>query len=339
MLTCTETKNKLTKFLADSWQEPSRREKLCGQTIFVASQERCFKLTCNTCEEVYLLATSQEEADTRLFLHAQTHRSLVFLADDTDVFVICLGLSSYINCNMNLRRGTKTRVRMVDIARVSTVLGSEMCSLLPGLHAWTGCDTVSALANQKNKSLENCAATSIYRQASLGSSWSLAPETFSLIQKFTCQLYSKNTKITKVNDLRYQVFCAKNGDVESGQLPPCEDTLRQHTLRANYQAAIWRHSLESLPDIPEPSAGHGWELNTEGDLTIQWMIGEAAPNAVLSLISCKCTRSCHHSDCSCMLNGLKCTMACKLQNCSNMAQEAVEDKLDSSDTEYDSDDN
>ena len=78
------------------------------------------------------------------------------------------------------------------------------------------------------------------------------------------------------------MFCAKNGDVESGQLPPCEDTLRQHTLRANYQAAIWRHSLESLPDIPEPSAGHGWELNTEGDLTIQWMTGEAAPNAVIS---------------------------------------------------------
>ena len=62
LLTCTETKNKFTKFLADSWQEPSRREKLCGQTMFVACQEWCFKLTCNTCEEVYLLATSQEEA-------------------------------------------------------------------------------------------------------------------------------------------------------------------------------------------------------------------------------------------------------------------------------------
>ena len=125
MLTRTETKNNLTKFLADPWQEPSRREKLCGQTMFVACQERCFKLTCNTCEEVYLLATSQEEADTRLFLHAQnaaqTHRSHVFLADDTDVFVICLGLSCYINCNMYLRRGTKSRVRIVDIARKATV--------------------------------------------------------------------------------------------------------------------------------------------------------------------------------------------------------------------------
>ena len=169
-----------------------------------------------------------------------------------------------------------------------------------------------------------------YRQAfiSLGASWYLTPEAFHKIQKFTCQLYSKRTKITKVNDLHYQMFCAKNEDIESEQLPPCEDMLRQHTFHANYQAAIWRHSLERLPDIPEPSAGHGWELNTEGNLTIQWMTGEAAPNAVLSLISCKCTRRCHYSDCSCMLNGLKCTIAYKFQNRSNMAQESVEDIQD-----------
>ena len=113
--------------------------------------------------------------------------------------------------------------------------------------------------------------------------------------------------------------------------------LRQHTLRANYQAAIWRQSLKRLPGISEPSAGHGWELNTEGDLTIQWMTGEAAPNAVLSLISCKCTWRLFRL--SCMLNGLKCTIACKLQNCCNMAQESVEDIQDSSDSDSDSEDN
>ena len=62
-------------------------------------------------------------------------------------------------------------------------------------------------------------------------------------------------------------------------------------------------------------------------------------NAVLSLISCKCTRRCHYSDCSCMLNGLKCTIACKLQNCYNMAQESVEDIQDSSDSDSDIEDN
>jgi len=78
LLTCTETKNKLIEFLADSWQAQSRRQKLVGITMFVASQQQCF--TTDTCEEVNNLATSQEEADTPLFLHAQhaalTHQSL-----------------------------------------------------------------------------------------------------------------------------------------------------------------------------------------------------------------------------------------------------------------------
>ena len=60
---------------------------------------------------------------------------------------------------------------------------------------------------------------------------------------------------------------------------------------------------------------------------------------VLSLISCKCARKCQDSGCSCILNGLKCTIAYKLQDCSNMAEEDVKDKLDSSDTNIDSDDN
>ena len=43
--------------------------------------------------------------------------------------------------------------------------------------------------------------------------------------------------------------------------------------------------LESSPDsyIPEPFGGHD-DLNTEGELTIQWMTGEAAPNGVVVII-------------------------------------------------------
>ena len=120
--------------------------------MFVASQELCFKLTASTYEEVDILATNQEEADTPLFLHAQyaalTHQSLVILADDTDVFIISLELSSPINNNMYFRHSTKSHVRMIDISRLATVLGGERCSVLPGLHAWTEYDTVSSLANQ-----------------------------------------------------------------------------------------------------------------------------------------------------------------------------------------------
>ena len=184
---------------------------------------------------------------------ARKYQSLVFVADDTGVFIICLSLSSSIHSNIYVRRGTKSRVRLVDITKLSEALGSEVCAALPGLHSWTGCDTVSALANQgKMKALNIVQQNPKYRGAfsSLGDAWTLAPDVFKHIQEFTCQLYCRNTKIVEVNDLRYQMFCAKKGDIESGQLPPCEDTLMQHTLCANYQAAIWRHSLENSPDIP-----------------------------------------------------------------------------------------
>ena len=71
---------------------------------------------------------------------------------------------------------------------------------------------------------------------------------------------------------------------------------------------------------------------------IQWMIGQAAPDAVLNLISCSCARRCLASDCSCMLNGLKCTIVCRLQNCCNMAQKADVEKQDTGDSDSDSED-
>ena len=60
-----------------------------------------------------------------------------------------------------------------------------------------------------------------------------------------------------VNELRCQLFRAKKGEVESGQLPPCEDCLFMQSLRANYQAGVWRRALEECPSNSNPS-GHRW---------------------------------------------------------------------------------
>ena len=124
--------------------------------------------------------------------------------------------------------------------------------------------------------------------------------------------------------------------MKSAQLPPCEDTLKQHTRRANYQAVIWRRSLVNSAETPNPSQGHGWTTSEDGSLVINWMTGSPAPQVVLSLLSCICARSCRPNDCTCIVNGLKCTAACKLQTCSNMAgddDEPENDQQDSSDSE------
>ena len=44
-----------------------------------------------------------------------------------------------------------------------------------------------------------------------------------------------------------------------------------------------------------------------------------APDAILELVSCHCSRSCTPELCSCLLNGLRCTDMCRLEDCDNQA--------------------
>ena len=128
-------------------------------------------------------------------------------------------------------------------------------------------------------------------------------------------MYVAATKTEEVNDLRYQLVCMKRGEAESSQLPPCRDCLTMHTQRANYQAAVWRRSLDSAPEIPNP-IDHGW-TEDDGNLAIHWMRSPPAPDAVLELLACKCKRSCKLPSCPCLTNKLPCTDMCSLQTCSN----------------------
>jgi len=332
LLACAESKNHLIQFLVDSWKDPKRRQQLSNKTMFVTCGEKCIKFTQESHEEIEALKSDQEEADTRLLLHAKhasvSYPALLIIADDTDVFIIALGLCRQINSEMFIRRGNKTRLRLVNISRLATALGVEVCTALLGLHPWTGCDTVSALAGQgKLKGLKLITQNEKYRDAftSLGSQWDLSSEVFNTIQEFTCKLYSRNSKVHEVNELRYDIFRCHRGEIDSAQLPPCENTLLQHTRRANYQAAIWRRSLDNSPAIPDPTEGHGWAKCQDGSLMINWMTTSPAPEMVIDLISCRCTRACRPSECTCMLNGIKCTAACKLMECANMVDEDSDD--------------
>lgn len=154
----------------------------------------------------------------------------------------------------------------------------------------------------------------------LGRAWTVSDELFKNLEEITCHMYVPSTHTTDVNLLRYQLFCTRRGEVESSQLPPCQDCLFMHLVHANYQAAIWRRSLQTQPSVPNPK-NHGWTTNDEGQLDIQWMRGSPAPDAVLQLLSCKCVRLCKLPECTCFNNGLKCTNLCKLQTCANQCSE------------------
>ena len=57
----------------------------------------------------------------------------------------------------------------------------------------------------------------------LGQEWDVSPDLSDKLEAFACLLYVHKTSTTKVNALRYHLYCAMKGEIESHQLPPCKD--------------------------------------------------------------------------------------------------------------------
>ena len=73
-------------------------------------------------------------------------------------------------------------------------------------------------------------------------------------------------------------------------------------MRANCQAAIWRHALVANPEVPPPQ-GNGW-LITDDQLDINSMSLPPAPEAVLELILCGCSGTVHARQMLCPVQNL-----------------------------------
>ncbi|KAG1712229.1 Integrin alpha-9 [Nymphon striatum] len=225
-----------------------------------------------------------------------------------------------------LSSSTGNKSRIISIDDVSSqaniqanklgVSNGEYKRSLLGVYCFTGCDTVSAFAGKgKLKALKLLQEEREFVAAfsRLGLSWDVDNNLVNELQKFVCRLYGQ--KQSTVNELRYKMYYSKNGKVKSEQLPPCHNALKQHILRCNYQARIWRLAFENNPVYPEIH-DHGWYLENQA-IKIRWMTCQPAPNEVLSLLSCSCKRTCQPTKCSCIDNRMHCTDLCSCGECQN----------------------
>ena len=90
------------------------------------------------------------------------------------------------------RTGTKHRTRFIDIQAVRTAIGEEVSKSLLGLHALTGCDSVSALKRRGKKSALNLvmAKPAIGNGLHLGEDFVVTPNVHDVCETFVCQLYN-----------------------------------------------------------------------------------------------------------------------------------------------------
>ena len=251
----SQNKANLIRFLCKEWKSIHYRSRLEGIHMYVGYDQECFKCAEESVESVEHLRSNHEEADTRIFLHAKdaasTGEAIVVVSEDTEVFTLAVAKANIIGVPIYQKRGTQNRARFLNITDISSILGSDVSACLPGLHAFTGCDTVSAFAGKGKVTalkLVRKNPTSQRAFTRIGTEIEVSTELLDQLEEFTCALYGCKT-VKDVNEARYAMFCAKRGTIESHQLPPCRDSLHNHIRRANYQCFIWRLCLEQFPDI------------------------------------------------------------------------------------------
>ena len=160
----------------------------------------------------------KKKADTHLFLHAlhaARTGSKAVTAEDTDVIL----LSKRISSVPSIRSEGHRTAQFVDISKLVWSLGDSICDSLIWLHAFTGCDIVSAFASRgKLSALKLMKKDKTYQEtfSQVGQSLDVQPHIFQNVQQFTCPMYVAASSTADVNDLRCQLFCAKRREIESG---------------------------------------------------------------------------------------------------------------------------
>ena len=185
--------------------------------------------------EVGELHCSHEEADTRIFLHAQFIAKykeglpIIIRSPDTDVMVIGLAMSSHLGSSRLLfHTGKDDKERTIDLQKIMDHFGVDIASALIGLHCFSGCDSVSAFFGRgKTKVAKLLLKNEVYVPAfqALGESFEVPEQTERLLEHFVCKMYSRSG-CTDVNVARYEMF--SEATRAENVTPPNKDALHKH---------------------------------------------------------------------------------------------------------------
>ena len=97
------------------------------------------------------LYSNQEEADTRMILHASSlsrdHERIIIQCDDTDVLVLLVYYFSrgHLTDHVYMYAGHSGKERYIPVHRIANELGQTVCECLPAARALTGCDTTCSM--------------------------------------------------------------------------------------------------------------------------------------------------------------------------------------------------
>jgi len=128
----------------------------------------------------------------------------------------------------------------------------------------------------------------------------------------------------KLSTMRYQSYCSKVCQSPTGvtpeKFPPTERSAIFHAFRVHQQVVVWKYLDVKRLD----PCKWGWEI-VDGKLEPVMTDQRHAPDDVMKMVRCKCTKGCLSSNCTCRRNNHACMAACI--NCHGITCTNRDDKL------------
>ena len=233
-----------------------------GAAVHTRRTRHSFAFACTACCKNWF---------ERSHSHTRRHRCRVALS---------LACQKDITCPIYQQCGTQNSTRFVEISKLAWSLGDSIRESLIGLHAFTGCDTVSAFASRRKLDALNPMKSDItYLEtfSQVGQSWDVKPPIYEKVQHFTCRMYVTASSTI----LRWTTcVCAKWGEIESSLQPPFICCLFVHLL----QEASWKCYLHARPTLNDPTKC-GW-IDDDGKLDRRAL--DAVATSTIYILSWNC---------------------------------------------------
>ena len=287
LLAHSKTRGELTTFLAKNVKDNAN-----GRQVVVAWGTECEA----THRDVRHLRSTQEEADTKIILHAldasaQGATQLSIYSPDTDVLVLALRRYPDLCSNPCFVTGTGSSRRVINLKSIADALGPTKTAALPAFHALTGADVTGSFSGKGKATcwdeFDNASTPILQALANLGCGEQPDDGTRSGVEQLVCRMYQPKTDIKTVKALRWSLF--KKNQAESERLPPTQAALHQALRRAHYQLLVWNNDHVANPVLPSPE-GYGWQ-DEDGKWVPVMKNLPPAPEAIIQLVRCKCAKS------------------------------------------------
>ena len=210
-----------------------------------------------------LAPCTQEEADTRIFLHvldAANHGygKVMIRTVDSDVLVLAIAAVNEAHIDeLWVAFATGKSFRYLPAHEIALSLGPRKSNALLFLHAFSGCDTVSSFAGRGKKTaweiwkIYDEVTPAFYTLASNPDLKSISDQ-LEVLERFVVLMYDRTSTEMKVNEARKQLFSQKSRSIDG--IPPTQAALVEHMKRAAYQAGhVWAQMFVAVPNLPSPS--------------------------------------------------------------------------------------